>query len=284
LTDDSAESRAVAGSDEKQPNDGAFDVVVTGYDAVYPAAAASPTFTRLWAQHACGGDFPAAFAHISFLTFDELRAMSDFLALGEGDVLLDLACGAGGPGLWLASRSGASLIGVDPSATGLAEARKRAERVGLADRAHYQHGTFGATGLDDAAADGAVSVDAIQYSADKRAVFAEARRILRRGARFAFSAFELEPERVRDLPVFGIDPISDYGPLLEDAGFAIDRYRESDGWDDRVRTTFAAVMETMPTLVEEMGEMAAASLGAEASITLKVEPYRRRVVVNAVAL
>jgi SAM-dependent methyltransferase len=246
--------------------------------------AASPTFTRLWAQHAAGGDFPAAFAHISFLTFDELRAMSEYLALEKGGVLVDLACGAGGPGLWLASQSGASLIGVDPSATGLAEARKRAERVGLADRAHYQHGTFAATGLPDGSADGAFSVDAIQYAANKRAVFVEARRILRPGARFAFSAFELEPERVRDLPVFGVDPVPDYGPLLEQAGFGIDSYRESDGWDDRVRTTFAAVMETMPTLIEEMGELAAASLGAEASITLKVEPYRRRVVVDAVAL
>ena len=274
----------MAGSDEKQPNEGAFDVVVTGYDAVYPAVAASPTFKRLWAQHACGGDFPAAFAHISFLTFDELRAMSEYLGLHEGGVLVDLACGAGGPGLWVASRSGASLIGIDPSATGLAEARQRAERVGLADRARYQHGTFAATGLDDAMANGAMSVDAIQYAADKRAVFAEARRILRRGARFAFSAFELEPERVRDLPVFGVDPISDYGPLLEEAGFAIDSYRESGGWDDRVRTTFGAVMENMPTLIEEMGEMPATSLGAEASITLKVEPYRRRVVVHAVVL
>ena len=112
----------MAGSDEKQPNKGAFDVVVTGYDAVYPAVAASPTFKRLWAQHACGGDFPAAFAHISFLTFDELHAMSEYLGLHEGGVLVDLACGAGGPGLWVASQSGASLIGIDPSATGLAEA------------------------------------------------------------------------------------------------------------------------------------------------------------------
>ena len=271
------------GSDEKRLNDGAFDAVVTGYDAVYAAGAASPTFTRLWAQHAAGGDFPVAFAHISFLTLDEVRAMCEYLALDEGDVLVDLACGAGGPGLWVASRSGASLIGIDPSVTGLAEARKRAERIGRADRAHYQHGTFAASGLDDAAANGAFSVDAIQYAADKRAVFAEARRILRPGARFAFSAFELEPERVRDLPVFGVDPISDYGPLLEDAGFTVDWYRESDGWIDPVRATFGAVMENMPTLIEEMGEVPAASLGAEASITLKVEPYRRRVIVGAVA-
>ena len=50
--------------------DGVFTVVVDGYDAVYNAVAKSPTFRRLWAQHAYGGDFPVEFAHVSFLTFD----------------------------------------------------------------------------------------------------------------------------------------------------------------------------------------------------------------------
>jgi SAM-dependent methyltransferase len=130
------ESRLVNKPDQNSPRDGAradsaFDVVVDGYDAVYAAAASSPAFARLWADHAYGGPFPAEFAHISFLTYDELQAMTDYLALGEGTVLADLACGAGGPGLWIATQCGASVIGVDPSAAGLAQARKRAEQVGL---------------------------------------------------------------------------------------------------------------------------------------------------------
>ena len=119
---------------------------VGGYDAVYPAVAASPTFRKLWAEHAYGGAFPSEFAHISFLAFDELRAMAAQLALAKNALLADLACGAGGPGLWVATQSGASLIGIDPSSTGLAEARKRAKRVGLADRPRYHQGTFAATG------------------------------------------------------------------------------------------------------------------------------------------
>jgi SAM-dependent methyltransferase len=159
--------------------DGVFEVVVEGYDAVYPAVAVSPTFRRLWAKHAYGGPFPAEFAHISFLTFDELQAIAAHLALSEGSVLADLACGAGGPGLWLTAESGASVIGVDPSATGLVEARYRADALGLADRARYQAGTFAQTGLADAAADAVLSVDAIQYAPDKRVVFREIRRIMR---------------------------------------------------------------------------------------------------------
>jgi SAM-dependent methyltransferase len=172
-----------------------FEVVVDGYDAVYPAVAASQTFRRLWAQHAYGGDFPEEYAHISFLTFDELRGMAEHLGLGEHGVLVDLACGAGGPGLWVASQAGASLIGIDPSAAGLTEARGRAQRVGFADRACYRQGTFAITGLDAAAADGVLSVDAVQYESDKVAVFAEARRILPPGGRLTFSALEVEPAR-----------------------------------------------------------------------------------------
>jgi Methyltransferase domain len=117
--------------------DGVFDVVVAGYDAVYPAVGASPAFGKLWADHACGDAFPSEFAYISFLTLDELRAMAGYLALGDGAVLADLACGAGGPGLWVAAQCGASLVGVDPSSAGLAEARKRAA-AGVA-LAHLLH-------------------------------------------------------------------------------------------------------------------------------------------------
>lgn len=156
--------------------DGAFDAVVDGHDAVYPAVAASPTFRRLWARHAYGGAYPTDFAHISVLTFDELRAMAEHLALGDGSMLADLSCGAGGPGLWVASNAGASLVGIDPSVMGLAQARRRAERIGFTARARFHQGTFAATGIDNAKADGVMSVDAIQYAPDKRAVFREATR------------------------------------------------------------------------------------------------------------
>jgi SAM-dependent methyltransferase len=276
------ESRLVNKPDQNlQRHDGVFDAVVDGYDAVYAALGSSPAFARLWAEHAYGGTFPAEFAHISFLTYDELQAMAQYLALGQGMVLVDLACGAGGPGLWIAAQCGASVIGVDASSAGLSQARKRAEQVGLAGRSLYQQGTFASTGLGHGAADAAVSIDAIQYAPDKTAVFSEAYRVLRPGGRLAFSAFEVDPERVAGIPVLGVDPVPDYAPLLDTAGFAIDSYKESAGWADRVPAAFGAVMEAMPALTDEMGEAAAVSLQMEAAVTLQLQPYRRRVIVHA---
>ncbi len=186
-------------------------------------------------------------------------------------------------------RTGRSLLrpaggALQPGTSGLAQARKRAEQVGLTDRSVYQQGTFTSTGLGHGAADAALSVDAIQYASDKTAVFREAYRILRPRGRLAFCAFEVDPERVAGIPVLGVDPVPDYAPLLATAGFAIDSYQESAGWADRVPATFGAVMEAMPTLTDEMGEAAAASLQMEAAPTLQLQPYRRRVIVHELRL
>ena len=160
---------------------GVFGAVLDGYDAVYDALPRGETFSRLWRAHAYRGDFPEQFAHIGFLTVPEAQRMRELLQIRPGDVLADLACGAGGPGLWMAAQSGASLTGVDPSPAGLAAARARAREAGLAGRARFCQGTFEQTSLPDGAADAVMSVEAFQYAPDKRAAVTEFFRVLRRG-------------------------------------------------------------------------------------------------------
>jgi SAM-dependent methyltransferase len=113
---------------------GVFDVVRAGYDAVYAALPRSDTFNRLWRSNAYLDEFPAEFAHIGFLTLGEAQRLLALLAPGPSEVVVDVACGTGGPGLWVAQQTGASLIGVDPSPAGLAAARQRATRTGLDGR------------------------------------------------------------------------------------------------------------------------------------------------------
>jgi ubiquinone/menaquinone biosynthesis C-methylase UbiE len=275
------EENSAAAADASIAQGGAIDVVVEGYDAVYAAISQSAMFSRIWRKHVLGADYPMDFAHISFLTLIELQEMRQRLALRRGAALVDLACGAGGPGLWIAKVADATLVGVDPSAFGLTHARARADSVGIANKARFTQGTFAATGLADAAADGAMSVDALQYAPDKRAGLKEAARILRPGGRLVFTAFEVEPKRVEGLPVLGVDPVADYRPLLEEQGFAIEFYQETRGWAERVQATFTAVIEAMPVLTSEMGGRAASALGLEASLTLRYRPYRRRVLAAA---
>jgi SAM-dependent methyltransferase len=169
--------------------DGVFAAVRDGYNAVYDVLGHSPTFERIWRTKAYGGEFAEAFAHIGFLTLSEARRMLDPLDVRHGSVLVDVACGAGGPGLWAARTSGASLIGVDAAAAGVAAARKRAETLGLEEQASFQRGTFEQTGLPTGTADGIMSVEVFQYAPDKRAALRELFRVLHPGGHLVVICF-----------------------------------------------------------------------------------------------
>jgi SAM-dependent methyltransferase len=262
-------------------DDGVFASVREGYDAVYDVLAQSPTFERIWRANAYRGDFPEEFAHIGFLTLREAGELLGLLGIGEGTVLVDVACGAGGPGLWAAQQSGAFLVGVDPAEAGLTAARRRADRVGMGGRSRFALGTFEHTGLTTASADAVMTVEAFQYAPDKRAALIEQRRVLRPSGRIGIVCFEVDPSKVAGVPVFGVDPVADYRPLLEECGFAIEVYEETSGWQERVYGAFAALVEASAELTAEMGERAAAGVLAEAMLTVTVEPYPGRVLAVA---
>jgi SAM-dependent methyltransferase len=261
--------------------DGVFLAVRDGYDAVYDALPRGETFNRIWRDNAYRGEFPEEFAHIGFLTLAEARRLLELLRVDACDVLLDLACGTGGPGLWTAQQSGASLIGVDASEAGVVAAQARARATGLDGRARFTRGTFERTGLRDGEGHAAMTIEAFQYAPDKLAALRELFRILLPGGRVGIIAFEVDPSKVEGLPVLGVDPIPDYRPLLEAAGFAVEAYEETPGWEERVYGAFGAIVEANDTLVSEMGERAAAGAVAEAMLTVQMRPYPRRILTVA---
>jgi ubiquinone/menaquinone biosynthesis C-methylase UbiE len=272
---------APGASSDDVTGDGVFRAVLEGYDAVYDALPRGETFNRLWRMNAYDGDFPEQFAHIGFLTVPEGQRLRELLQIRPGETLADLACGAGGPGLWMVRESGASLIGIDPSAAGLATARKRASDAGLAGRARFQHGTFEQTNLADGVAGALMSIDAFQYAPGKRAAFAEFARIMRPGTRAGIVCFEVDPATVAGLPVLGVDPVADYRPLMAAAGLNIEAYEETPGWQERVYAAFSAIVDNTDTLIAEMGEQAATAAVAEAVLTVQMKPYPRRILAVA---
>jgi ubiquinone/menaquinone biosynthesis C-methylase UbiE len=253
------------------------EIVEAGYDAVYTALPRAETLRRIWRSHALGPEYPSGFEHISFLSPSELERMATQLRIGAGMTLVDLGCGEGGPGLWIAQRTGAHLIGIDLSAVGVAHAAQRAGELGLEDRSRFATGSFAQTGLTANSCQGAISVDALQYAPDKRAAIAEVARMLSSGGRFVFAAFEVDPTRAQGLPVLGTDPVDDYRPVLEEGGFAVDSYEESASWRERLDATYEAVLSQREELTDEMGEEAMAPLLMEVTLTLQHQPYRRRI-------
>jgi 2-polyprenyl-3-methyl-5-hydroxy-6-metoxy-1,4-benzoquinol methylase len=70
-----------------------------------------------------------------YTTLAQAEELRRRLALGPGDVLLDVGTGRGWPGLFLAATTGCSVIGADLPFEGLRAATRRAGREGLDGRA-----------------------------------------------------------------------------------------------------------------------------------------------------
>ena len=252
-------------------------IVAQGYDAVYEAMPRATTLRRVWKEVVEGDDYPDDFYHISFLTLDDLRRLTAELRLAPGMTFADLACGMGGPGLWVAKETGAKLEGVDFSAVAVAQAAKRAAALGLEPQVRFSVGTFAETGLPAGSVDAAMTLDALQYAPSKAAALSEFARIVRPGGRLVFNAFELEPERTAGLPVLGDDPVSDYRPLLEAAGFRVLTYEQTTRWHERVTAAYSAVIAAQESLRAEMGPLATAALLSEMTLTLERDIYCGRV-------
>lgn len=130
---------------------------------------------------------------------DEVVAALD---LGEDQVLLDLACGRGGFGLEIVRRTGSRLLGVDFSAVAISQANRRAQALGLADRAEFRVGELTGTGLPAASVDAVLIVDSLQFAEPIPDALRECRRVLRPGGRLVITCWE------------AIDPGDDQLPQL----------------------------------------------------------------------
>jgi ubiquinone/menaquinone biosynthesis C-methylase UbiE len=226
----------------------------------------SETMTRLW-REVYGDEFPPnEVAAFSFISRSELEAMARELKMSASQTLVDLACGGGGPGLWVARDLGANLVGVDISAVGIAQARARAGEFGMNGRARFQVGDFMATGLESDAFDGAMSVDALWLTFDKASALREVARILKPGARFVFTTWE------STIPIPNFPPqVQDHRPLLRAAGFEVELHQETPNWEKHQRGVYEKILAARDALLQEQGEGANFMLNEAAFVTGRVD-------------
>lgn len=233
-----------------------------GYSAKWSSHDESPTRQRI-RREVYGDEYPVDADPRSFVTLTELRAMARDLRVGEGQTIVDLGCGQGGPSLWVARATGAALVGVDLSQVGVTRASERAQELGLADRTRFQVGDITSTGLPEASFDAAMSVDVIWSVPDKLGALREAARILKPGARFTFTNWD----RDRTPPGY-LPPLGDHRPLLEQAGFEVETYQLQPEDSAQRRAIYEKLVAAEQGLIREMGDEAAARLMFEAKGTL----------------
>ena len=222
------------------------------YEDLYSIMERSPTLARIW-EEAYGEDYPAEAAPYGFVTVTDLLRMVRDLHLEPGQLLIDLGCGRGGPGLWVARACGARLIGIDNSPAGVAQAGRRARAFGLHQRAVFRVGDAAATALQPWCADGVMSVDAFGAFGDKAAAAREIARILRPGGRLVCTLWDsIKP---RD-PQSTSQPMDErfYRSILHHAGLVVDAYEETPDWKRRQLAVYSTVQREHARLREEMGE------------------------------
>ena len=159
----------------------------------------------------------------------------DLALLGEGESVLDLGSGSGMDAFFAAAQVGESgtVVGVDFTDEQLAKAQPLAAAAGY-DQVEFRAGRIEHVPVDDESVDCVISNGVINLSPDKRQVFAEAARVLRRGGRLAIADIVSE-QQLKDSIVCDVDlwasciggaaQQDDYRHAVEAAGLRIEALR-----------------------------------------------------------
>jgi SAM-dependent methyltransferase len=257
---------------------GCQDEIVRDWQAVFDEAfrTTAPDVRRGVWRSVYGDEYPEEVDPYSYVSRTELAQLQDALRVGAGATLGDIGCGQGGPGLWLAARTGANLVGVDISPVALTTAGRRAAALGLAGRVAYRQGSFAATGLPDSGLDAVVSIDALLFAPDKAAAVAELARVLRPGGRLAVTTWDYhrQPE--------GRPPqVDDHRPLLTAHGFTVLRYADTVDWRHRVTAVSDALVERADEVAAETGSDAAEVRAGSELMRRTIDAMLRRVLIVA---
>lgn len=171
-----------------------------------------------------------------FHTFGRLAtvALAEAAAIGQGESVVDLGAGIGGPARYLAATRGATVTAVDITPEFCVVAEELNRRTGLADRIDVRCASAIDTSLEDTTFDVAWTQHASMNIEDKAGLFAEARRVLKPGGRFAMFDIQAGHEQPIHFPVPWADrqdisflaTIDESAALLDAAGF------RRDVWED----------------------------------------------------
>jgi arsenite methyltransferase len=189
-------------------------------------------------------------------------------SLGEGETVVDLGSGPGFDSFLAAKRVGAGgrVIGVDMTPEMLDKARENAHRGGF-DNVEFRLGEIEHLPVADNSADAIISNCVINLVPDKRAVFADAFRILKPGGRLMVSDIVL----LKELPgavqesvaayvgcVAGASMKTDYLDAIRTAGFEDVEVVEEKSFPIELMAndpTGKAVMESMDIEQAEAAEV-----------------------------
>ena len=221
-----------------------------------------------------GDDYPEEINPDSFVTITDLRTIAKNLNIGSAKSFIDLGCGRGGPGLWIARETGANYVGIDLSENAIKQAQDRSLDFKIKGTTKFQVGNMYSLNFPTNSFDGAISIDVISFIPDPLAVIKEAARILRPKAFFVFTTWEDKKSQ----------KINDYRSYLRESGFKIQSYSETPDWKQRQRDVYQKTLELKKLLIKDMGRDGAFTYIMEAKGYLPILNDLRRILAVAMKI
>ncbi|HEX3784436.1 MAG TPA: methyltransferase domain-containing protein [Pseudonocardiaceae bacterium] len=130
--------------------------------------------------------FEYASAHLTDLVLGHLD-------VSDGDRILDVGCGIGGPAVHLVETTAASVVGITISTSQVVKARNSAERHGVAGRVSFELADAMALPFADNSFDGAFALESIQHM-DRPTALRELARVVKPGGHIVLTdLFRREP-------------------------------------------------------------------------------------------
>jgi ubiquinone/menaquinone biosynthesis C-methylase UbiE len=242
----------------------------------------SPVFDQVYRRRRQGaflsafdrqrGDFGGLLDCSAYITRAEARVHRGLLGrvIGnhEAPLILDVGCGTGGYGLWLANNLSTELIGLDFSGVAVEQATARAA-AGGALWATFLQASFNKMPIRSGVATAAVSLDALYLAENPMVALREIRRVLRPGGLLIFTVFE--PAAGCESPIAG--RAGSWHADVRRAGFAIDARRDiTRGWRAHMHRKHAKRWKNRNYLLQQLGpwvepelEVSARMIGAYAN-------------------
>ena len=132
--------------------------------------------------------FGEEIGQFGWLGTDEYRTFLDWMELTADHHVLDVACGSGGPSLFLARTVGCRITGIDINEHGIAIAKQAATDAGLHPRIQFQVvDVTKPLPFDPASFDALVCTEAMVHFPDRLKMLQEWFRVLRPGARILYT-------------------------------------------------------------------------------------------------
>ena len=194
-----------------------------------------------------GSDYPEEANPDGFITKTDLSNFLKHLNLIPGDRFIDLGCGRGGPGLWIARRTGANYVGVDLSENAIMSAIKLNENLEYPFTIKFEQGDFSSLNYPENYFNGAISIDALIFATNLKETLLEIRRILVPESNLVLTAWEPK--------IF--DEKTNFRVSLINSGFKIIKYEVLNDSYNHQQQVYEKIIERRKILINDLGREAA---------------------------